>query len=329
MGELTALQHVAPADRERIFPLVEVEWDEATPDSAPGKVPTQLASAWGSNPLVLDASAADELDGGVDGVTDLLGRLRGEGISAIPAAGLSSSAEFLDAAANASEHGLCLRLTAEDLGTGPGLASAIDEILTAAGADAHDVDLVIDFGPVDEASLSLHSALLALAFPNIPHIESWRHIVVLSGAFPPSLAIETKQIVPIARADAALWRQAAATGGARRTLDFGDYGVTHPRMVAAGSYRSAPNVRYAHGDDWKAMKWTLRAEEGHSGMYSVARIMRDRGVFDEPEFSWGDAELHSRADGHGGPGNGTQWKAWSTSHHIAKVSSRLSTLGEP
>jgi len=332
LGELTALQHVPVASRPGVVPIVDLEWDESIAGRSSTKLTGQLVNAWGTHPLIVDAAAADEVEGGVSAFEDLLKLLREADASAIPTVGLASSSDLLSAASTAhglDGNGVCIRLQAEDLGAGAQLGAWITDLLAELEVAAADIDLVIDLGAIDENSIGLHSALLGLALPGVPAIDDWRHITVLSGAFPATLDIGTKRIVPIPRADADLWRQVRANGAVARTLDYGDYGVTHPRMAVGGPFRSAPNVRYTHDDDWKAMKWTLRAEEGHSGLYEIARIMRDAGILDAPTFSWGDAELHSRADRNGGPGAGAQWKAWSTSHHIAKVSSRLSTLGEP
>jgi len=331
-GELSALEHVPHELREHIVPILDLDYEEG--EALGGRTVSRhtavLERAWAGGQLVLDATAADDSADGTDQYRTLLEKLRPTDVAVVPAASVASSGDFLSVlgeAHRADGHGVCIRLTSEELTAG--VAADLDAMLARLDIAPENVDLVIDFSHTDETSMSLHAAILRLALPTVPYLDRWRHVVLLSGAFPASLSNPRKP-TSVVRADSGLWRQAMSDGSIARVLDYGDYGVTHPAVVAStGGFRSAPNVRYALDDVWITMRWTLRPDEGHNGMYDVARTLRDRGIFDAPDFSWGDTELHRRADGDGGPGGGAQWKAWSTSHHIAKVNSRLSILGEP
>ncbi|MFC8597181.1 beta family protein [Isoptericola sp. NPDC057191] len=331
-GELTALEHVPDEQRTNTVPILDLDYEEgeALGGRTTSKLTTILERAWAGGRLVLDATAADASTDGTDQYRTLLEKLRPTDVAVVPAASVASSADFLAMLGDThrtDNNGVCIRLTSEELAAG--VAADLDTTLGRLGLQPEDVDLVIDFGQTDEVSMSLHAAILRLALPSVPYLDRWRHLVVLSGAFPASLS-NPRKTVSIVRADSGLWRQVTSDRTIARVLDYGDYGVTHPAAAApTGGFRSAPNVRYTQDDVWTTMKWTLRPDEGHDGMYDVARTLRDAGVFDAPSFSWGDAELHRRADRDGGPGGGAQWKAWSTSHHLAKVNARLSSLGEP
>jgi hypothetical protein len=45
------------------------------------------------------------------------------------------------------------------------------------------------------------------------------------------------------------------------------------------------------------------------------------------DFSRGDHQIAARAGGLGGPGNATNWRAWTTSHHLTYVVDQLMRSG--
>ena len=337
-GELQALEMASPIVRGRMTPLVDVLSEDADNGQQDiDRLVSRLKDGWGANDrVIVDINSLGDATGpnGDHLVRYLCEISRTAGLSAVPAAWLASSAAFIAEVANAAAAdgcGACLRITTNDLQDPAQMALDIQTTLVDLSLPAADVDLIIDMGLVDANTIGLHAALLSVVLPALPFLPDWRSLTLAAGAFPLNLDAFSSYIPGTTpRYDAQLWRRLAART-LTRTPGFGDYGVTHPVAVAAGPWRGAPNLRYTLADDWYVIKGSTRSPRGNYDFHdlcnqvaaSTPNPLRPAG------FSWGDTEIRRCATGVGGPGGGTQWRAWATSHHLAEVTERLATLGEP
>jgi len=150
------------------------------------------------------------------------------------------------------------------------------------------------------------------------HRKPWRSVTVAAGAMPASTSELPRQTAtPVRRWDLTLWRRLQDPG-----VHYGDYGISHPQMTAAG-WKPSPNLRYAHGDAWWIYRWPNGDTRGAMHELCSALVASDHWPSEGAAFSWGDAEIAQRAAGVGGPGNATSWRAWGTSHHLAHVVEQL------
>lgn len=230
-------------------------------------------------------------------------------------------------------NGVRIRLPADDVTAYSSLATELDAALSSVGVAPTDVDLVLDLGFVETGSVSAFAALVPLIIPTLPHVNKWRNLVLLSGAFPENLGSLTPYVPgAFARHDAELWRRVSGLTSTIRELGFGDYATSHPvAATVSGPWRSASNIRYAEALTWIALKSNMDRIRGNHTFFDIcSQLLKSTpSPLQPPGFSWGDGEFHRCASGIGGPGNGTTWKAWSRSHHISTVVDRLATTGAP
>lgn len=338
-GELRALREIPPAVRATLTPILELPVTDDTDDDAVitelGKLPKKLIDHWGAGyPLIVDATAAAGVTpGGREVVEDLHDALRGQ-VDAVPVVGLGALAGFVAAVATIAAtdgNGACIRLTTDDMEDITRIAAELTGLLGMLRLHPRDIDLVLDIGPLESHTVALYSALVTSAISSLPTPDDWRSLVVLSGAFPLNLAEVTANVLTrIPRLDAQLWQRLAARPAGRQP-NYGDYGVSHPRMAASGPWRGAPNLRYTGDEDWFVLKGRLNTPEGNRSFFAICRELQTMtgSPMDTSAFSWGDAQVHRCAASTGGPGGGTEWRAWATSHHLAKVAHRLASHHAP
>lgn len=338
-GELRALREVPPTVRAHLTPILELPVTDDTDDDSMiadlGKLPKKLAEHWGPGfPLIVDATAsAGVVRGGREVVEDLHDALRGQ-VDAVPVVGLGAPAGFVAAVATIAAtdgNGACIRLTTDDMEDVTRIAAELTGLLGMLRLAPRDIDLVLDAGPVEAHTVALYSALVTSVINTLPALADWRSLVALSGAFPLTLGEVTANVLTrIPRLDAQLWQRLAARPAGRQP-SYGDYGVSHPRMAASGPWRGAPNLRYTGDEDWFVLKGRLNTPEGNRSFFGICRELQAvvGSPMDPSAFSWGDAHVHRCARSTGGPGGGTEWRAWATSHHLAKVTHRLATHHVP
>jgi hypothetical protein len=223
--------------------------------------------------------------------------------------------------------GGCLRLNLDvTLAGRDGLSRMVGEVLETVALRPDRVDLIVDAGYVADEHAVRQLVPKARDLLEWATQEPWRHVALAAGSFPLSI----KGLLPnqrhlLRRWEVDLWRQAGGTTGA----DFADYGTTHPVQVARGSgRRGTPNLRYTRDDGrW----WVFRAAgEAEVGFLRLCRLLGEY----EPQAgavakqSWGDAEFNRRLlEMTSRPGNGTYWRAWATSRHLAVVAGTLRNRG--
>ncbi|WP_190232743.1 beta family protein [Streptomyces avicenniae] len=337
-GELTALGRMTPDVRAGILPILEVAHGERPQKG----VETFLTNARSRLPTELDVAVdcADLWRHGAVGEV-LAGRPMtwiGEEFGAWPVALLpvfraddppEALAEVRDVQ-RAHGRGAVLRV---DALAAPAAALHVPDALRAVDLAPEQVDLVLDAGHVSG------DAAVAEALP--PMLDAlhrarrapWRAVVVASGAFPQTLGNLARGDVPnrLHRWDAALWRKVASATDGGPPPYFGDYGVSHTAMPPPDRRGGIPNIRYTVGEDWQ-VRVARRRLPGNDDFFTIARdLLRSEHWPPRGEdTSWGDGEL-ARCARRERPkaGNGTDWRAWTTSHHLAVVTDSLRTMDQP
>jgi hypothetical protein len=134
----------------------------------------------------------------------------------------------------------------------------------------------------------------------------------------------------VPRLDAAVWSQAIAGWSPEIPVGFGDYAVAHPELDDSRG-GPPPTIRYATGDLWQVYRWPKDRSGGHSRFFDLCNALVQSPHWPQQggKFSWGDERIEAAAQGRGSRGGGWQWRAYSTSHHLAAVVGRLTSGGVP
>ncbi|MFE5241756.1 MULTISPECIES: beta family protein [unclassified Streptomyces] len=331
-GELQALEHTTPLVRSRIRPVLELVPD---PELVRNQLETFSDRAMDAIPpgvmLTVDCGAlpvTQVLEGAAGGPLARLSESLGlRDVDMCPVVRVTDAESALREAADAGAHhrqGACLRVAA-----GPDEAlpdkERIRETLRSLRLAPEDVDLLIDAGPVRSRAGTDRLAERALEALDLLSRWRWRHVCVASGAFPANLTgFPRGRATPVVRMDLELWKSVARRWNGRPP-DFGDFGVTHPRMPAPSRGTPDPNMRYTAQGNWQVFVYP-RVLPGNDDFFTLSRdlVSSPHWPVTGPRTSWGDARLDECAGRRRTKaGGGTQWRAWATSHHLAVVTAEL------
>lgn len=338
-GELDALREVSSNTRRAMTPLLEVVPKDENEDSATvykvcQQTVEKLAARY-TDPIMLDGGHFD-LDAVVDGdrgvVAVLADAARTARVVAQPVLRVGDPSRAVREARGAHAvdgRGLTVRLGGEELDEEPeDLDHLFDTLLTQAGVDRSDTDLILDVGPVDADVAVRGGARMVTSFiRDLPSIGAWRSLTVASGAFPVDLSQFTADVIgERPRFDAQLFDR-VRTRKLPRQPDFGDYAVAHPALTVGNMFSPPPQLRYTASEHWLVLKGRRTDPRGNAQFHRICEV-----VAHHPEFAGTPTGSADRRIAHGspeGPGNGTTWRMISTTHHLDYVTLRLTNLGEP
>ncbi|MET9320761.1 hypothetical protein ABZX75_11325 [Streptomyces sp. NPDC003038] len=338
-GEFSALEHAAPTVRSSVRPVMELVPDpdvrdvlETFCDRAMDAVPKGGVLTVDSGALPTIRVLKGDAGGPVARLSESLG-LRG--VAMCPVVRYTDSRDVLAEASHAialHHSGACLRVSvAADIPECLPDHGQIRGLLRVLRLDPEEVDLLIDAGPVDSGVARDHLADRALAALVALSPWRWRRECVAAGAFPANLTgFPRGQATPIARRDEQLWRQVLSRWHGR-SPDFGDFGVTHPRMPKKSRGTPDPNMRYTTPDAWQVFVYP-RVRSGNDDFFTLSADLVASAYWPATgaRTSWGDARLNECAmRQRSKAGGGTEWRAWATSHHLAVVTANLNMLGHP
>lgn len=365
-GELRALREMQEPIGDDFVPiveLVEADFDSLQPDEIDTEVQKQVRKVLGAWPpgrprIIVDTSGVEIETGSMEMATmygegvprepvtsRLLARLRQEGVRAIPVIRLSDSDDYLTDLAPFLEHvpsqlGACLRIGSEDLDdTVVPLDAAVEQLLNRTGLEASDVDLVLDFGAVDDDNTTAMAARLGRFVLPMLDRQAWRCFALAAGAFPVNLSeVPAYTMAEVPRRDRTMWLQLAGLQ-LRRPLDYADYAVTHPVLQTGVAFAAPPQLRYTTTESWLVVKGRRTDRRGHKQFFDLCqRLYTERpNDVSSANHSWGDQQILAAAQQSlledlqvtMGPGNASTWRAIATSHHFGHVLHGLRTRGEP
>ncbi|MFC9228869.1 hypothetical protein ACFTZI_07850 [Streptomyces decoyicus] len=145
----------------------------------------------------------------------------------------------------------------------------VREMLRTLHAVPEEIDLIIDAGPVH--SRGRREALTVEVLETLHHMARWpwRHERVAAGAFPVNLTnFPRGRATPVVREDALLWKQ-VCDQWRDNIPDFGDFGVTHPRMPLRTRGTPHSNMRYTTAADWQVFVYP-KTRPGNDDFFTLS-----------------------------------------------------------
>src|SRR5690606_13041659 len=174
---------------ELVEDSIDIDSDDGSGQiySAPAK---QLIDSWSSSLAFVDATELDVASTASAPLQRLFDSFRQAGASAIPVVRLGCSPAFAQAAAHTiatDQRGCAVRLTVDEL-VDSGVGASLVQLLNSLGIQAKDVDLILDWGPLDigRAARAYHEVVTVL--PTIPTLPDWRAVVFVGSSFPSTLS---------------------------------------------------------------------------------------------------------------------------------------------
>jgi len=350
LGEYRALQQLYPQDRASLTPLIEippVDWDWDNDVARKAEIAhleanrDNMIKYWGTTDRLFVDLVDAELS--IPVVGDSLGRhpygaffdlARSKGLLAIPVVPPSPDAMLLSvvkAIVSQDQRGLMVRVGAAALAN----VSALQTLPATFGLQPSQIDLLIDLGEVNAASLVPYQLTLPQLLPQIPNLQSFRSFCLAGCSFPETLsAFVSGQPGLAPRIEWALWTAVvAALPPTARPPTHSDYGISHSEIPDLDPRIMSPsnNIRYTVAANWVIVKGQglKKKKAGQPTNQQMCQYLIGRPDYCGQQFSDGDQYIMACATGQGGPGNLTTWRQMGTNHHLTFVVRQIASAVSP
>ena len=212
----------------------------------------------------------------------------------------------------------------------------IEAFLNAHQVAAHDVDLIVDLGAVENLIPVGVEALTNAFLGEVPDHASWRTFTVSACAFPLSMrGVERHSHQLVERADWIAWRDNlhGRRGDLARLPSFSDCAIQHLRGVEGFDPRTMPvsaSIRYARDQDWLLVKGESTRDKPSIFQFPqlAAKLVYGplKHYFSGPDHCAGCRSMKKAADGEPNYGSLEAWRRLGTIHHISRVMQELGSL---
>ena len=340
-GEYQALLHLDSNVKDRIVPLIcvpAIEYDfetqqlKKTVDEHIQPFVKRFMDKWGSRPAWITVHkelTTAKMGNGAYALDHILNGLRANGGQALPALTLASdnnTVAIVRQAAAKDGRGLGLILSIENLmaiDSHSSLIAAINKL----GAARHEIDLIVDLQAPNFEPYRQFANALMLRLDKLRGLADFRNLVLISSAFPSSLADIARGTDEIPRHDW-LFYQEFLTAISKRLPHplFGDYTVVHPHFTPSDPrmLKPAGKIVYTASDRWVTRKGgAFRGKPEQMHEHCEAIISDPRFEFRGAGFSFGDQYIFNCAHRRAKPSNLTRWKCVTINHHITVVADSL------
>ena len=336
--ELSALRHLARADRESITPIFEVppepwNFDTGRPFSSGRglfqEFGRRLAHTWGALKCAIDAPHESREDTTLQSMVldSVFHQARISGCWAVPVVGIDRSEMYVNSVRRIiakDGNGLYVRIRQSDFHEQ--LDTRLAGLLEDIEIGPSHCDLLLDFEANATSSAVAYADAVAAAVDQLPFLRSWRSIVLCSTAMPAALPFDMYWpygIVPrtdwigFSSASALLYRRGL-------TISFSDYGVHHPNaeMVDPRLIGRDAALVYCNEENW-----IVFASAGHQtgGIRAIAERWKGHtfgaeSVTESEHHCWADAQIERICDGDVSPDELELWPQLATNRHLWLVS---------
>lgn len=332
-GEFEALQHVSSTTLANIQPVIELVSSGVEGVDTDKLIHTFIKRIRAGVVIGVDPTHLSPSEQASTSFRVVAEALHSSGIPIRPVVRIEDAKEIHSAAREVAQlhsQGVVLRLGSVDHDPTQGLLeNTVLQTLPALGVAEEEVDLLIDYGEVVSARDVERVIPVAAEIVTWSQARPWRSITLAAGAFPGSIStLPAGKASVLPRFDAMLW-SAIRQHSAIAELGFGDYGVAHPAPSKGAARSPMPNLRYTTNGTWTVYRQATPKELGNERFYEICSKVTESLDWVGEDYSWGDRQIAQCAERLSGPGNATKWRAYGTSHHLATVTDRLATLGEP
>jgi hypothetical protein len=339
-GEKKALQHLAPAIRARLTPLLEiVARNPANAATVAEHLDTAFkdmkAAVAGFPRYLLDCR--ELVPDGLGAAVEVFHRAAKLGTVFTPVTGLSRGFDEKAALAHRA-HGVAIRLTRDELEAGlvPGDLPAF---MKAHALSPEEVDLILDLGAVEDMVTPGIEALAGAFLADIPDKRRWRTLTVSGCAFPLGMGgIDRNSFDLLERSEWQAWRDGlhAARAHMERLPTFSDCVIQHPRGVEGFDPRIMPvsaSIRYALPDQWLLIKGvsTRNVPPGDQFPDLAIQLVYGHlsGYFAGAPHCAGCTRMIDAANGAPKLGSAEVWRRLGTIHHITRTVEGIAGLTWP
>lgn len=329
-GERDALANLKPEVKDVIVPIIEFPYGCDCFDKKFTEFYKTAANDWGTNrPFYIDLSTVDYTEAPPETEHPVLIFLKATyeaNLDAIPILRLDIEPELLNIISKAYTdhlfHNIALRITEDEDDTAPDYAT---QMLNSLGIEKTSVDLIIDLRNVSDGHVQAKLRVLR----DLAHQfgREYRKRILISGAIPRELEIETDGQSFLPRYEWLLWRQAIQKEDLSDLL-FGDYTTVVVDFVEI-PYLGAPKTKYTLTESWFVQKGHKPRGKDDQRQRQSQTVVNSN-FFRGENSSFGEYRINQCASGSWGPGNATNWVTIDVNQHITFVVSQVSSiLGAP
>lgn len=319
-AEIDGLRKLDWKMREQITPLIELV---PTVDNTASKVSNEVKTSWAFAPFFLDFVNLLNIET-ADTIAKVINALRMGGMKSIPVTGIDRGSYFQTVIANAvasDKRGACIRLYPHDL-TSSWLPIKLGDLVQRLGLRPEQVDIVADYQLLTDFAMSFQDLCKKL-----PHLDRWRTLTVISGAFSEDLTEYNKNAQYTRPREDWLFWCAHKNARLERRPTYGDYGIQYAFYKEPPEHSNpSASIRYTSDDYWVIMRGEgLQNENGPgNAQYGAnAQLLSAREEFCGRSFSYGDRYIDDLSKGIGVGTPETLLRA-GTNHHITFVADQLS-----
>ncbi|WP_366294487.1 beta family protein [Paenibacillus sp. AN1007] len=344
-GEQKAVEGLQIPTKQSMTPLIEIpqiDWDyendcpKKTIDEHLSKTGESLYNSWGiTEPVFIDLIYIDPSERMQDGshpLSYVLQEGRNRGINLIPVTDPNRDSAYqleVMKANQTDQNGVCIRLKEAHFNN---LQHHINQLLQQQNISPNEVDLVIDYEYASTENKNRTSIFLKGVLDTIPYLHDWRSLTLTGTSFPADLgSIDSNSIGEIERSEWLIWKDVVTTHSLKRSLNFGDYGISNPAPFEADPrfINMSANIRYTADDKYIIFKGRVIKRFGGAQYFQIAQQVVAHHEYYGAGFSAGDYYINEVANNNDGPGNATSWRKAGTNHHLTLVITELSNWISP
>ncbi|WP_272683599.1 beta family protein [Providencia sp. PROV141] len=316
-----------------IITIPDIDWDyenecyKKSLNSYLSNFGSNLASSWITNrPILLDVKYLDIHGTSRQHPLDMcIKDARANGKEIIPVISPVSSQNYIHAVGRNLTNGIAVSVN-------PQTWHLFGQLINQFNIHPSLVDVIIDFGDIQEVSPSLQQQALNM-FDLLVAQAHWRSLIVSSTSYPTSQAgIPQHQLYHIPRHEYNLWLYVAQNTTSNRTPSFSDYPTSSSTITSVDPRFMSQYVAIRYSDDtsWIFVKGTAVRGNGWSQTRALCNILTSSAVYAAygPLFSWGDDYINQRAHGTNKSGASKEWRKVAHTHHLKLVVTQLISLAQ-
>lgn len=335
-GAFQAVSTLSPKARSRLTPIFDVPApvlkEGKTLDDYLNKRVDGIHKCWErERPVYIDVHDINpdlRTSDGRQPITYLIDTLRQYGSIAIPVTGALAERgkDYVDAVRQlvaSHQHGVCFRLSRDELEEAALLRQSLDELLDSLKYDPSQIDVALDFRYVGRDNVERLRATALEALATISAVGAFRNVAFAGSSIPEQLGkADQGKIRREKRVELDAWSQiitGIANARQRVPVALSDYGVVGAYYVPPAKFVQAPSrIRYTTLTEHVF----LRAKRNEYRKICEQLVASDAYQKDST-FSTGDRNLSRAAQGlQKGSGAPAIWVANDTNRHLELVSAQ-------